>query len=65
MEFDFGKNDNQSVQTYFSEEELIQIAKKNEVAEADEDDNSCLMEVECPLVLLFHLSCTNGLQLGV
>ena len=28
MDFDVGKIDNQSFETYFSEEELIQIAKK-------------------------------------
>ena len=39
LDFDVGKIDDQSVQTYFSEEELINIAKKNETVNMDIQDN--------------------------
>jgi len=39
LDFDVGKVDDQSVETYFSEEELVNIAKKNERVNMDIQDN--------------------------
>ena len=39
LDFDVGKVDDQSIETYFSEEELVNIAKKNERVNMDIQDN--------------------------